>query len=253
MNVELKGSKRMVWSNDVEVHFRRNLLVYCSVVLIGNFLQIPIENVLKKLLDIEPGTLDQHRIYLVQLILLSYLMHRHFFSASGRLLFSNLSAKSNELLRTRVRAYLAKLVAKCNAEQKPWPDGVQTTQESLLMDEQIKRSTQSTEPLHSGYKNFTLTIPNLHDDWTTNADVTVDTRATPTAPWKPGDPGPVNIGHAQIALPQPLRLPYRIASWLETVFLSSESTEYLSLLALTATTFGLYVYKGLQLAGYIST
>lgn len=225
----------MVLNEDVEANFRRNLLVYCTVILVGNFLHLPLENLAKRLLDIEATQLNPIRIFAVQCFVLAYLIHRHYFSKSGRLILTDLKDRQKKVQDGLVKRFAERLMSRSNQVKQPWPETVIDSQQKLFSTYQKNSSVKHPSP-EQRYDNFQLSFATNVHDWIVVANVYVDARCDPKVPLTNEDAPPLNIGQTNIVLPSRLRLPIRVWSWIEAIFFSNEATEHVFLFLLTFAT-----------------
>lgn len=234
-------------NDDIEGNFRRNLLVYCTVILAGNFLQLPVEKLMQKLLGIEPGQLDPVRVFVVQLLVFLYLSHRHYFSKAGRASWANIKAKQNELLREKVRIVATNLVEYSNREQGPWSNDIKQPRHGVLEDFIIQRSINGQASLGPEYKYVTMELVGHLNDWTLIINTKVDARKDPTVPWSAGDPEVFSMGQVHFEYPEFMRNSTSSAALRKAVTMSGEATEIVVLGLVTSATAALFVWKFIQL------
>lgn len=62
--------------------FRSNLLVYCTLVVVGVYLSIPLPTVLEKVLGVAVAEVSPVKLLVVQCVVFAYLAHRYYFAST---------------------------------------------------------------------------------------------------------------------------------------------------------------------------
>lgn len=84
---------------------RRNLVVFCGVVLVANYLDVSFTKIATKFLNLEDATLDPLRVLSLTLVILVYLAIRYRFSEEGLKYSETLKAEWNQLCLERIQRW----------------------------------------------------------------------------------------------------------------------------------------------------
>lgn len=118
--------------NDGPESFRRNLVVYCVLVLSGTLLNIPLAAVIEKMLGIGVGKVSIANLQIIQATVFVYLVHRYYFYGNRPVPWKAISGKRDSLSLAHFSEYVVSQVERANASPENWPSSIHPSKSELL-------------------------------------------------------------------------------------------------------------------------
>lgn len=204
----------MAESDDSAPVFRRNLVVYCSIILFGVILEIPAATIIERLLGLGVGQVSPVRVWLVQVLIFLYLSHRYYFSKHSTLAFREFKAtKAANRLSWKIKAAKSTL-DKSRPRHTKFPTCFNLSREEVFE----KLNAPYEEPFSDENSELQLDNPSFAGDWSFEVTPALKSKNLVRA-------GNERILNFELPIGQQRWIRFR--SNLDTVLRSEQTTEFL--------------------------
>jgi hypothetical protein len=227
-------------------NFRRNLLVFCSLVLTGWLLGVPVSAIVQKIVGVDFEPIAAWRLATVQTLAFLYFAHRYYTSPLGRHVFRDFQSEYVGDRNSRSYSLVFETLKDIHEEQVTWPKFLVKSKFQVIDEVNALRAGLALIPLDSERFSVEFGSPDGKEgDWTSfNARIRV---------WSShqrfGNPDSVT---SDIKIPFLVSLKIRAQSFGAVFAMSGFLTEQIIPLFLTAGTFLLLVFRWVVcLTGYV--
>lgn len=227
-------------------NFRRNLLVFCSLVLAGWILGIPVSAIVQKFVGVDFEPIAAWRLATVQTLAFLYFAHRYYTSPPGRHVFRDFQTAYVGDRNSRAFSLVFETLKDIHEDQLTWPNFLVKSKFQVIDEVNALRAGLALVPLDSERFSVEFGSPDRKEgDWTS---FTVRIRVW-ISHQRFGNPDTVT---SDIRLPFFVRLKTRAQSFGAIFAMSGFLTEQFIPLALTAGTFLFLVFRWVVcLTGYV--
>lgn len=150
---------------DSEDKFRRNLLVFCALVIVGVYLEIPLSKVLEQVLGIPLTDALPERLLVVQCAVFAYLVHRYYFANPDEGAVSKITTEINALALSKRYSFVAKEVEKSNSLGGPTGSMYSLTHSDVVSHLNTNRQLEDMGPISHFELITKLEPPNQVSTW----------------------------------------------------------------------------------------
>jgi hypothetical protein len=233
--------------DDSVPNFRRNLLVFCSLVLVGWFLGVPVSAIVQKIVGVDFDPITPWKLVLVQALAFFYFAHRYYTSPVGSKVFSTLLSEYRGLVDSQTYA-LANLVTKSREKsEKVWHAWLSKSEQEVV--DEVNKVLEAEELDPVSVDAFYIEFHGA--DRVVNSRTRFNTRLNV---WRSfnriGNPV---VTHCEISVPQNVYRSMCIRTFVRVSLMTESLTEHIVPLVITALTMALLTYRlYVSLSGYVS-
>lgn len=233
--------------DDSVPNFRRNLLVFCSLVLVGWFLGVPVSAIVQKIVGVDFDPITPWKLVLVQALAFFYFAHRYYTSPVGSKVFSKLHSEYRGLVDSQTYA-LANLVTKSREQGgHVWHEWFSKSDQEVVDEVNKILAAEELDP---------ISVDTFCVDFT-DAGRVVNSRTkftTRLSVWRSFNRvGNAVVTHCEISVPQNVYRSLCMKTFVRVSLMTESLTEHIVPLVITALTMGLLTYRlYVSLSGYVS-
>lgn len=148
-------------SDDSAPVFRRNLVVYCSVIVFGAILQIPAATIIERLIGLDVGQVSPVSVWWVQVLIFLYLSHRYYFSKQSTLAIREFKITASTTLHSWKINDANLILDRTKPKHTKFPKGFNISREDVF-----KRLNDSQDGLFNDENSeLRLDNPSFLGDW----------------------------------------------------------------------------------------